>query len=229
MVAPQLWLLADSRAPDRRARPLGGPRGRRDPGLIRTPEDVAGFLAARVPTTGLLTAAASAAACALGDPAVHVPVDWEPWDAAVSARTPVAALREVSRAQGRALLRTARTAWPSPGYDALGRRPHQALALGVVVAAAGGTPHDAAALAVHHLAGQVVSAAVRLLGMDPLALAAVHARALADGAATIAEAAAAGSAAAAARDPALLPLRAPHCPRCSRSCTPRGDGALFSS
>ena len=229
MLAPQLWLLADSRLPTGGHAHSAGLEAAATRGLVRTPEDVAGFLAARVPTTGLLTAAASAAACALGDPAVPAPVDWEPWDAAVSARTPVAALREVSRAQGRALLRTARAAWPSPGYDALGRRPHQALALGVVVAAAGGTPHDAAALAVHHLAGQVVSAAVRLLGMDPLALAAVHARALADGAAAVAEAAAAGSAAAGARDPALLPAAGTPLPEVLAVLHARGDGALFAS
>ena len=37
-----------------------------------------------------------------------------------------------------------------------------------VVAAAGGTPDDAAALAFHHLGAAVTSAAVRLLGLDPI-------------------------------------------------------------
>ena len=55
--------------------------------------------------------------------------------------------------------------------------PHQPIALGAVVAAAGGSPADAAALAFHHLGAAVTSAAVRLLGLDPIELAAVQARA----------------------------------------------------
>jgi urease accessory protein len=51
--------------------------------------------------------------------------------------------------------------------------------LGAAVAAAGGTPSDAAAIAVHHLANAVTTAGVRLLGLDPIACAAVQARAAA--------------------------------------------------
>jgi urease accessory protein len=64
-------------------------------------------------------------------------------------------------------------------HPALGRlravgRPHQPLVLGVAVAAGSGAPADAAALAVHHLAGAACSAAIRLLGLDPLAVASVQ-------------------------------------------------------
>jgi urease accessory protein len=51
---------------------------------------------------------------------------------------------------------------------------HQAVVLGAVVAAAGGTPRDAAALALHHLGAAVCSAAIRLQGLDPIELAAVQ-------------------------------------------------------
>ena len=56
--------------------------------------------------------------------------------------------------------------------------PHQPIVLGVVVAASGGVADDAAALALHHLAAAVTSPAVRLLGLDPIAVLAVQARAL---------------------------------------------------
>ncbi|MEJ2863807.1 urease accessory protein UreF [Actinomycetospora flava] len=223
---PALLLLADSRLPTGGHAHSAGLEAAATRGVVRGPEDVAAYLAARVPTTGLVTAAAAAAACRTRTTTQEA---WEPWDAAVSARTPVSALREVSRAQGRALLRTARATWPSPDYDALGPRPHQALALGVVVAAAGGAPHDAAALAVHHLVGQICSAAVRLLGLDPLALAGVHARALGAAAGTVTEAVASGVAAAERDDPALLPAATTPLPEVLAARHARADGALFAS
>jgi urease accessory protein len=157
------------------------------------------------------------------------PLDWTRWDAAVSARTPVAALREVSRAQGRAMLRTVRAAWPHAAVDGLGARPHQALVLGVVTAAAGGSAHDAAALAVHHLVGQVCSAGVRLLGLDPLALAGVHARALEGHADVIARAADAGTRAAVRDEPDLLPTATTPLPEVLAVVHARSEGALFAS
>ncbi len=270
-----LWLLADSRLPTGGHAHSGGLEAAVRRGLVRAPDDVAAWLAGRVPTAGLVTAAAAAAACALvgsgserGVPSVGsigegrpspepgrpsrsergVPsvgsigegrpspelragpgVDWARWDAAVSARTPVAALREVSRAQGRAMLRTVRAAWPRAAVDGLGARPHQALVLGVVTAAAGGSAHDAAALAVHHLVGQVCSAGVRLLGLDPLALAGVHARALEEHAEVIDRAADAGTRAVAADDPDLLPTATTPLPEVLAVVHVRSEGALFAS
>ena len=54
-------------------------------------------------------------------------------------------------------------------------RAHHPLVLGAAAAAAGADPADAAALAVHHLVGGACTAAVRLLGLDPLRVAAVAA------------------------------------------------------
>jgi urease accessory protein len=97
-----------------------------------------------------------------------------------SARVPSPHLRVTSRRLGRQFLRAARPIWPHPTLDllaALDPGAHQPIALGAVVAAAGGGPADAAAISLHHLGAAVTSAAVRLLGLDPIALAAVQARA----------------------------------------------------
>ena len=248
--APALWLLADSRLPTGGHAHSGGLEAAVRRGLVRAPDDVAAWLDGRVPTAGLVTAAAAAAACVLvgarserGAPSVDssgegrppsdrraVPdVDWTRWDAAISARTPVAALREVSRAQGRAMLRTVRAAWPHAAVDGLGARPHQALVLGVVTAAAGGSAHDAAALAVHHLVGQVCSAGVRLLGLDPLALAGVHARSLEEHADVMARAAEVGTRAATRDAPELLPTATTPLPEVLAVVHARSEGALFAS
>jgi urease accessory protein len=125
----------------------------------------------------------------------------------VSARTPSAALRAASRAQGAALLRTVTLAFPSPAVAALRALPrvHHPLVLGAAAAAAGADPAQAAALALHHLVGGACTAAVRLLGLDPLRVAAVAA-AVGRAAGTVADTAATHAlAAVAADDPALLP------------------------
>lgn len=229
---PALLLLADSRLPTGGHVHSGGVEAALARGDLRSADAVAAFLAARVPVAGLVTAAVAAAAAELADRDATdrgTADRWERWDAAVSARTPVAALREVSRTQGRAWLRTARATWPSSTYDELGARPHQALVLGVTVAAAGGDGGDAAALAVHHLAGQICTAAVRLRGLDPLALAAVHARALAAAGDTVATATLRGVAAARADDPALLPALTAPLPDVLAVLHAHRDGTLFAS
>jgi urease accessory protein len=134
-------------------------------------------------------------------------VRWARWDAAVSARTPSAALRAASRAQGAALLRTAALAFPCPEVAALRALPrlHHPLVLGAAAAAAGAEPAGAAALALHHLVGGASTAAVRLLGLDPLRVAAVAAAVARAADAVAAQAAASALAAVAADDPGLLP------------------------
>jgi urease accessory protein len=59
---------------------------------------------------------------------------------------------------------------------ALREPPHQPLVQGAATAAAGGTPHEAAAISAYGAVTGPASAGVRLLGLDPLA---VH-RVLAD-------------------------------------------------
>jgi urease accessory protein len=102
---------------------------------------------------------------------------WARLDAEADARTPSPAQRRASRAQGRALLRAARTTWPHPALGALaagvrpaGRGPHHPVVLGAATAAAGGIPAQAASIAVYGAVTGPAGAAVRLLGLDPLAV-----------------------------------------------------------
>ena len=222
-----LLLLADSRLPSGGHGHSGGIEALVDRGLVRSTDDLALFLSGRVRTGGRVAAAAAAAACALAGgrqqghvadvrgrrrPPAGVPAepDWARWDAAVSARTPSAALRAASRAQGAALLRTVTLAFPTPAVAALRALPraHHPLVLGAAAAAAGATPPDAAALALHHLVGGASTAAVRLLGLDPLRVAAVGADVARAAEPVVAEVAARAVAAVAADDPGLLPADA---------------------
>ena len=226
-----LLLLADSRLPSGGHGHSGGVEALVDRDLVRSADDLALFLDGRVRTGGRVVAAAAAAACALavvvragvselqeshvhatslqesGFPEAGRSPDWARWDAAVSARTPSAALRTASRAQGAALLRTVTLAFPSPAVAALRALPrvHHPLVLGAAAAAAGADPAQAAALALHHLVGGACTAAVRLLGLDPLRVAAVSAAAARAAETVAADAATRACAAVAADDPGLLP------------------------
>lgn len=180
-----LLLLADSRLPAGAHAHSGGVAPAVDAGLVEHDLDqVVAFLRGRLHTAGLLAAATAARACHLAAaepppaapaPAAPTTAVWAELDAEFDARTPAPEQRRVSRTQGRALLRVARQAFPHPGYAALGTHPHHPIALGVAVHAAGGAPHEAAAVAVAAAISGPASAAVRLLGLDPLALTAAHA------------------------------------------------------
>ncbi len=221
-----LFLLADSRLPSGGHGHSGGVEALVDRGLVRTAEELALFLEGRVRTGGRVVAAAAAAACAVAAPPrcpeshfqdttrpergfqdTGDDAGWARWDAAVSARAPSAALRAASRAQGAALLRTVSLAFPTPAVAALRALPrvHHPLVLGAAAAAAGADPAQAAALALHHLVGGAATAAVRLLGLDPLRVTAVTAAVARSAEPVAADAATLGRAAVAAGDPALLP------------------------
>ncbi len=157
MVTLGSLLLADSRLPTGGHAHSGGVEAAVERGLLRDEADLALFLAGRLRGSGPVIAAVAVAGFLLAADS-----EWARWDAAVSARTPSAAMREASRAQGAALLRTARRVWPSAALDALGQvgRPHHPLVLGAVVAAVGDGPDAAALLVLHHLLGGACSAAV---------------------------------------------------------------------
>ena len=120
---------------------------------------------------------------------------WAELDAEADARSPAPAQREASRRQGRALLRTARVVWPgaaglaglaasvganagaasaTAGATAGATRteyragPHHAVVLGAAAAAAGCAPAEAARIAAYQAVAGPVSAAVRLLALDPM-------------------------------------------------------------
>jgi urease accessory protein len=161
-----LLVLADGRLPSGGHAHSGGLEAAVSAGRIRDISDVDGFLRGRLWTTGLVAAAFAAAACAR-------PPRWPELDEGLDARTPSPALRKASRAQGRALLRAGRAMWTLPP---IGRDPHQPVALGVLAAAAGLGPTEAAVAAAHGTVTGPASAAVRLLGLDPYAVHALIAR-----------------------------------------------------
>jgi urease accessory protein len=168
-----LLLLADGRSPTGSYAHSGGVEAAIDGGWIRDVDDLRVFLAGRLATVGRVAAGLAAAAA---DP----DADLAALDGEADARTLSPAARAASRAQGRALLRMIRTSWPSERYTALGPRPHAGLALGVAASVAGAGPADAATLAATAAVSGPASAALRLLGLDPLAVAAMLAGLSAD-------------------------------------------------
>ncbi|MBV9144217.1 MAG: urease accessory protein UreF [Pseudonocardiales bacterium] len=222
-------LLADSRLPTGGHAHSGGVEAAVERGLVRTEADLALFLAGRLRGAGPVVAAVAAAGCLLA--AGTAPVDWGRWDGAVSARIPSAAAREASRAQGTALLRTACRVWPAAALETLGRagRPHHPLVLGAVVTAAGDGADAAAALALHHLLGGACAAAVRLLGLDPIAVAAVQACASRLAERAVPAAVRAAREAVAQQDPRLLPSTGTPLPELLAELHARTEVTLFAS
>ena len=107
-------LLADSRFPGGGHAHSGGLEEAAARGLVRTEADLPAFLRNRLRTAGALAAVFAAAAARPG-------VDWLVLDAELDARTPSAAQRAASRAQGKA---TARAAKAMLAAAPLAREPH---------------------------------------------------------------------------------------------------------
>ncbi|MEU8273453.1 urease accessory protein UreF [Microbispora bryophytorum] len=172
-----LLLLADSRLPAGGHAHSGGVEEAVRRGAVTGAGDLARFLRGRLATAGLVTAALAAAACELaeapppGDTADGVSL-WRRLDAEADARTASPAQREAARLQGRLLLRTARRMWPSAALDTLARAvpegPHHPVALGAAAASAGCAPRQAALAAAYTSVTGPATAAVRLLGLDPV-------------------------------------------------------------
>ena len=161
-----LLLLADGRLPAGGHAHSGGAETAVARGLVHDAASLRAFLRGRLRTAGSVAAGGAAAACS---------GRLEGLDAELDARAPSPAARAASRSQGRALLRLARTSWPSPAYGALPVAPHHPLALGAVAAVAGCSPYDAAVAAALHAVSGPATAVVRLLGLDPYAVSAVQA------------------------------------------------------
>jgi urease accessory protein len=152
-----LLVLADGRLPAGGHAHSGGLEAAVAAGRVGDLASLAGFLRGRLATAGVVAASFSAVSCA------HT-TEWFDLDGGLDARTPSPALRKASRAQGRALIRAGRAMWPVP---TIGREPHHPVALGVVAAAAGLTPRDAAVAAAYGTLTGPATAGVRLLGLDP--------------------------------------------------------------
>lgn len=157
-----LLLLTDGRLPAGGHAHSGGVESAVGRDLVRDVPSLQAFLDHRLHTAGVTAAGLAAAACAGWSP--------EELDAEADARIATPGLREASRSQGRAMLRAVSTAWPSAAYAAAGARPHQPVVLGLAAAAAGCRPVDAALAAAYSSVTGPASAAIRLLGFDPLAV-----------------------------------------------------------
>lgn len=168
-----LLLLADSRFPTGAHAHSAGVEASHARGDVRSIADVEAFLEGRLATVAPVDAAFAAAASQTG--ALYRELDRE-----LAIRTPSPRLRSISRTLGRQLLRPAERAWPTSRYAELRvihhDGPMQPIALGVVAAAAGLSPVDAALCSLHHLVGAVTVAAVRLMGLDPFEVHSLAAR-----------------------------------------------------
>ncbi|MFB4308568.1 urease accessory protein UreF [Actinomadura sp. GTD37] len=171
-----LLILGDGRFPSGGHAHSGGAEAAIAAGRVHDPATLEDFCRGRLRTTGLVAAALAAAAAGGCDPL--------PLDDAADARTPSPALRRTARKLGRQLLRAARIAWPAPDLEGLAAaRPagaHQPIVLGLAARAAGLGPPDAALAAAYDAVGGPVTAAIRLLGLDPFQATAVTARLAAD-------------------------------------------------
>jgi len=97
-------------------------------------------------------------------------------DREADARMPSPAQRRISRSQGRQLLRAALVSWSGGLVAAVAGaqpEPHHALALGCAAVTADMAPGQAASCLAYGSVAGPAWAAVRLLGMDPLAVAAL--------------------------------------------------------
>ncbi|OBC08756.1 urease accessory protein UreF [Mycobacterium sp. 852013-50091_SCH5140682] len=155
-----LLTLADSRLPTGGHVHSGGVEEAVARGLLSDVGSVRAYLVRRIRTHGLVTASLAVA--------VRTGVlDAAAGDAETDARTPAPASRAASRAQGRGLVRLARRVWPEHHWDALGVRPHLAVAAGSVGAAADLTPVQTALAVVYTTMTGSATAAQRLLALDP--------------------------------------------------------------
>ena len=92
-------------------------------------------------------------------------VDLAEVETAWAARTPSAAMRRTSRAQGRALLRLVRRLWPQ--LSPVGATPSRAVVLASAAHACGLSPRSLAQLVGYDDLQTVASAALKLLPLDP--------------------------------------------------------------
>ena len=233
-----LLLLADSRLPAGGHAHSGGVEAATVAGLIGGEAGLDGFLRGRLATAGLAAAGLAAAACAhAAQVSAGAPARWAELGTEAAARTPSPAQRAAAQAQGRALLRAARAAWPHPVLESLAASagpgtgpaspgigpagpgpaapgspgatpaspgpaaPYHPVVLGACTWITGGAPADAALLAATAAITGPASAAIRLLGLDPLAVTGLLARYDAD----VAALATAAAGAAARGDWAALP------------------------
>jgi urease accessory protein len=175
-VGAMALLLADARLPSGSHAHSGGIEQAVDLEVVTDLDSLVPFLHGRLLTAGRLGAHVAACSCALA----ARDESWraEPWkslDDEVSARIVAPALRATSRRQGRALLRTGMTILEEVRLAIVNESapdgPHLAVVQGAVAHYGGLGPDDAALIAAYGTIASAASAALRLLGLDPLSVA----------------------------------------------------------
>jgi urease accessory protein len=155
-------LLADARLPAAGHTQSGG----LEPGLADglDPADLRGYCRTRLATvtrTEAATAVVARHVAVRGGSLAEVERAW-------AARTPSDAMRSTARLLGRGLLRLSRRTWPAAvaqwGPD---DRPPRAVVLGAVAAGTGLPPCDLARVVAYDDVQTVLSAALKLLPLDP--------------------------------------------------------------
>jgi urease accessory protein len=168
-------LLADARLPSGAHVHSGGVEQAVDDGVITDVESLELFLVGRLMTGGRLAAHVSALSFqwASAVPAVSV-AQWQRLDAEVSARIIAPALQSASRRQGKSLLRTGAAMFGGTVLATLDVEgpvsPHLAVVQGALAAQSGVAAIDAALVAAYSVVTSAASAALRLLGLDPVAV-----------------------------------------------------------
>lgn len=183
-----LLLLADGRFPAGGHAHSGGVEAAVADGRVHDEASLETYVRGRLRTSGLVDAAMAAATVLRLADAVHpddVAAVVRELDAETTARLAAPPLRDASRRLGRQLVRVASRCWPHPVLvavvDTFPDGLHLAPAFGAVGVAAGLDAAAVARLVVHHAVTTPAQAAVRLLGLDPFAVAAATARAAGDG------------------------------------------------
>lgn len=171
-----LLLLADGRLPTGGHAHSGGIEEAVGTGRVRDLPTLRRYLVGRLATSGEVDAQFAAAARQWVGAGADL-VGGQQLDGELAARTPSPALRRAVRTQGRGLCRAARRCWPSTALDVTAHLhpdgPLWPIALGAAAGAAGVTERGAALVARWAAVTGPAWAAVRLLGLDPMAVAAV--------------------------------------------------------
>lgn len=160
-----LLLLADGRLPAGGYAHSGGLESAVRMGLVSDTADLERFLAGRATTTAAVAASFAAAAChaCRTDETKRL----TELDVEFDARTPSPALRQVSRALGRQLLRAWAAIRPHEMQGRIPSRLHQPVAFGAAAAMLDLTPEDAARGLLHETLMSPAMAVVKVMSVDP--------------------------------------------------------------
>lgn len=176
MVAPLLLLLADGRFPSGGHAYSAGVEAAARVGDVDDEATFARYLRGRLSTSAVTDASFAAAGVGGVERGEHGPW-WAALGVELDARQPAPRSRVLARRFGRQLARAGAAAWPSATLEGLviNDAVRSPIVLGVLVASAGGSAIDAATISLHHQSSAMTSAAVRLLGLDPIRLAGIQA------------------------------------------------------